>query len=233
MCAAPAITGGTNKKRKGAEMVATTDQKGRLFDLICAVGELVRDGKRDPDAVATLLQFIKDGDVANVSASVAASKLLRRIETFLAGSVVPRKRHTVRDLFSMQSEAVKFAWIDPDFLAEFGDMEIVERSGYEMACDELLKNSVDGPIRAELPANHLVDLMALWNLLLGQPRATEDGRLLVNGFANIFYMPNKGGVARAVSARRSGDGWRVNSYSVERRYEWAQGYRVFSRNSIA
>ena len=209
-------------------MVAMTDQqKARLFDLLIGVGELVRDGKRDPDEVAALLQSIKDGPP-----SVAVSKLLRQIETFQATPVVPRKRHTVRSLFDMKSEVVQFAWIDPDFLAEFGDMEIVERNGYEMTSYELLSNSVDGPIRAELPANHCTDPAALWDLLVEQPRG-GNGHLLANGSANIFYMPNKDGVTRAVRARRRDGGWGVYAFSVANRSEWGQGGRVFSRNSIA
>src|SRR3989344_1641678 len=41
-------------------MIATTDQKARVFDLWASVSELVRDGKRDPEAVAGLLQAVKD-----------------------------------------------------------------------------------------------------------------------------------------------------------------------------
>lgn len=212
------------------DMVATTDQKARLFDLLIGVGELVRDGKRDADEVAALLQSIKDGDVSVQAAPV--SKLLRRIETFQAGPVVPRKPHAVRDLFDMKSEVIQFAWIDPDFLAEFGDMAITERAGYGMASYELLRNSVDSPIRAELPANHYADPAVLLDLLAEQPWG-GDGHLLVNGSANIFYMPNKNGVPRAVSAYRFGVGWRVRVYSVEHRREWVQGRRVFSRDSIA
>lgn len=208
-------------------MVATTDQKARLFDLFVGVGELVRDRKRDPDEVAALLQSIKDG-----TSSAAVSKLLSRIEAFQAAPVVPRKLHAVRDLFDLKSETVQFGWIGPDFLAEFGDMAIAERNGYEMEMYELLKNSVDGPIRAELPANHSTDPAALWGLLVEQPRG-GDGHLLVNGYANIFYMPNKDGVTRAVDVTRRDDGWYVGAYSVGHRGGWSQGGRVFSRNSIA
>lgn len=41
-------------------MVATTDQKARLFDLIATVSEFVRDGKRDPGNVCAVLQIVKD-----------------------------------------------------------------------------------------------------------------------------------------------------------------------------
>lgn len=45
-------------------MVAKTDQKARLLDLVTSMLELVRDGKRDPEQVASVLQSIKDGKTA-------------------------------------------------------------------------------------------------------------------------------------------------------------------------
>lgn len=41
-------------------MVATTDQKARMFDLITGVSELTRDGNRDFEEVLTILQIIKN-----------------------------------------------------------------------------------------------------------------------------------------------------------------------------
>ena len=41
-------------------MVATTEQKARLLDLVTNVLELTRDGKRDATEVASVLQIIKD-----------------------------------------------------------------------------------------------------------------------------------------------------------------------------
>ena len=41
-------------------MVATTDQKARLLDLVTGVLELTRDGKRDAEGIGAVLQVIKD-----------------------------------------------------------------------------------------------------------------------------------------------------------------------------
>ena len=40
-------------------MIATTDQKARMFDLVTGVTELFRDGNRDPEEVLKTLQIIK------------------------------------------------------------------------------------------------------------------------------------------------------------------------------
>lgn len=219
------------------------------FELLASWGRQIDWSKVTTEQVQTAMQNDRSGEiltdliqngferaleeaVPSLATAAAVSKLLRQIETFQAGPVVPREPHAVRSLFDMKSEVVQFAWIDPDFLAEFGDMAIAERNGYEMTSYELLKNSVDGPIRAELPANHCADPTALWDLLVEQPRG-GNGHLLVDGSANIFYMPNKDGVTRAVGAGRDVFGWCVGACSVGGRGEWLRGRRVFSRNSIA
>lgn len=41
-------------------MVATTDQKARLLDLVTGILELTRDGRRDAEEIGAVLQVIKD-----------------------------------------------------------------------------------------------------------------------------------------------------------------------------
>ena len=57
-------------------MVATTDQKARIFDLLIGVGELVRDGKRDATQVAGVLQTIKDDPAFAERLLVSASTVI-------------------------------------------------------------------------------------------------------------------------------------------------------------
>ena len=60
----------------------------------------------------------------------------------------------------------------------------------------------------------------------------EDGILLTNGYANIFYIRDIKGVFWAVSCRWIGGGWDVSASSVEDPRGWVGGGRVFSRNSF-
>ena len=59
----------------------------------------------------------------------------------------------------------------------------------------------------------------------------EDGILLNNGYANIFYIKDQNGVLRPVGVYWCDDGWLVSAYSVGRPSRWDAGGRVFSRNS--
>jgi len=60
----------------------------------------------------------------------------------------------------------------------------------------------------------------------------EEGVLLNNGWANLFYVKDQSGVLRTVRVSWGGDGWRVNADSVENPDRWGGGRRVFSRNSV-
>lgn len=176
-------------------------------------------------------QFVGDA-VPAVAPAVVVPKLLKRIGTFAATPVAAGNRFVVRERFSLESKDIQFAYIDPEFLAEFGDMEIGPRDGFEVASYELLRDSVDGPIQAELPENHFTDPAVLWDELAKQPRG-GNGQLLADGSATIFYMPNKAGVPRAVFAFRDDVGWYVSRNPVENRSEWFRGNRIVSRNPAA
>ena len=60
----------------------------------------------------------------------------------------------------------------------------------------------------------------------------EDGILLTNGYANIFYIRDIKGVFWAVGCYWGGDGWDVSADSVGAPDVWDGGNRVFSRNSF-
>jgi hypothetical protein len=66
--------------------------------------------------------------------------------------------------------------------------------------------------------------------LMEKQKNCEDGFLLNNGWANIFYIRDQKGVLRAVSVRWRGGGWDVDAYFVGGQYEWDDGDQVFSRN---
>jgi hypothetical protein len=58
----------------------------------------------------------------------------------------------------------------------------------------------------------------------------EDGSLLTNGWANIFFVRDKNGVLCIVRVIWRGDGWRVNAYPLDNPYRWSAGRQVFVRN---
>lgn len=98
---------------------------------------------------------------------------------------------------------------------------------------KLRKSSVDGPIITELGGEEKSEttLTEMFSLMEKQKNG-EDGVLLNNGYANIFYIRDQNGVLRAVGVRWFGFGWFVYASSVENPYGWDVGYQVFSRNSV-
>jgi hypothetical protein len=57
----------------------------------------------------------------------------------------------------------------------------------------------------------------------------EDGALLTNGFANIFYLRDVHGTLRSIHLMWSSDGWLLYCYPPERPHRWSDGYQVFSQ----
>lgn len=145
------------------------------------------------------------------------------------------EKFVAKDKFRKDSKEVKFygfyGSFEEDFLSENGKTE-EPLSEQKLRYGNLTKNSVDGPIIEELggEAKAETTLTELHDLLKKQGN-DEKGDLLVNGYANIFYIRNTEGVLRAVGLCWGVAGWRVDAGSVERLGGWLAGYRVFSRNS--
>ncbi len=97
----------------------------------------------------------------------------------------------------------------------------------------LRQSSIDGPIIVELggEAEAETTLSQMFSLMENQKNG-EDGVLLNNGYANIFYIRDSAGVLRAVNVLWGDGCWRVHADSVESPIRWSGGYRVFSRNSL-
>jgi hypothetical protein len=95
---------------------------------------------------------------------------------------------------------------------------------------KLTKSSVDGPIIAELGGEEKVETtLATIADLIGRQAKGENGILLTNGYANIFYVRDATELLRAVSVYWCGDRWNVDADSVELPSDWNDDRQVFSR----
>jgi hypothetical protein len=95
----------------------------------------------------------------------------------------------------------------------------------------LTRNAYDREIIADLGGEERaeVTLAEIWRLMERQANGQE-GALLTNGWANIFYVRDREGVLRAVIVRWGDDGWSADAYAlVDDR--WLVARQVFSRNS--
>ena len=96
----------------------------------------------------------------------------------------------------------------------------------------------DAEIRAEIGEDQVFsadEFTAIIKTLTTKQSKGEDGTLLTNGYANIFYVRDAEGELRAVSVNWHAGyrGWRVSAYSVARQGRWLAGLHVFSRPAKA
>ena len=90
---------------------------------------------------------------------------------------------------------------------------------------DLTRNAYDREIKAELVAKHEVKLWHIAKLIEAQPSG-EDGPLLNNGYANLFYTASTVVSVVWVSDDRY---WDVRVWDLDGR-QWLGGSRVFFRN---
>ena len=95
----------------------------------------------------------------------------------------------------------------------------------------LTQSAYDNEIIADLGGEEKaeVTLAEVWRLMQCQANG-EDGALLTNGYANIFYVRDVNGVLRAVRVCWYDGGWRAFA-SARDGSRWSGQYEVFSRNS--
>ncbi|MDP3899662.1 MAG: hypothetical protein Q8Q23_01130, partial [bacterium] len=131
---------------------------------------------------------------------------------------------------------VKISFISINFEEFFlvGKGKIEEPITKKTLCfQKLLRSSSDTLIIDELGGEGEAEttLTELYALMVLQSNG-EDGALLTNGCANIFYVGDDfSGVLRAVYVYWIGGVWHVYTSPVVDPLGWDDGIRVFSRNS--
>lgn len=145
------------------------------------------------------------------------------------------KKFIARDHFIMDTSKkakVKISYLGDNFKKNFLDKteEAITETEFryhhlkKSSRDILIINKLGGEDKAETT---LVEMFSLMEL---QPNG-NNGALLTNSYANIFYIRGTAPVLWAVHCHWHGDGWDVNAYSVGRPDGWSGGGRVFSLNS--
>jgi hypothetical protein len=178
-----------------------------------------------------------NGQVAQAPAPKPRTDLLELVSTIVVNATTGKlvaKEKFVRD--TGHKAKVKISYLGDNFTAWFlsgkGKTE-APISEQTLRYHKLRKASVDTPIIAELggEAKAETTLSEMFSLMETQGKG-EDGVLLNNGYANIFYIKDQNGVLRTVIVLRRDDGWRVGANSVEDPFRWGDGCQVFSRNSV-
>lgn len=150
--------------------------------------------------------------------------------TFLSLVTVP----TTQKFVAKDSFDLKKFYLSNNFKSWFLGKTEEPQAETELRCHKLARYARDLEIIPELGGEEKVEttLSQIATLIASQANG-EEGTLLVNGFANIFYVRDQNGVLRTVNAHWDGFGWYLNAGPLGRPHEWHDGDRVFSRNSVA
>ena len=186
------------------------------------------------EIVKMLVNAVLDigGDDSDMERILKDETLRKEIAKLIVGAKAVAK-FVVADMFDVRNAAVNISYIGDNLKSWFyGKTEETRDVVIPRRHHDLKRDSLDAEILADLggEAAAEVTLAGVYELMKLQG-AGQSEDLLTNGYANIFYVRDKGGILRAVCVLWHGRGWSVSAFSVEFPYRWRAGYRAFSRNS--
>ncbi|MDD3531660.1 MAG: hypothetical protein PHV99_03680 [Candidatus Pacebacteria bacterium] len=159
---------------------------------------------------------------------VVVKKILTLVETFrhvAGGSFVSAEKFRIGE-----TDGVKIGWMGDCFKQNFlGKIENGVTAA-ELKTHKLEQDSLDAPIIEELGDAAETTLADLWELLEKQG-VGQEGALLINGYANIFYIRDAHDELWAVHACWFADRgfWHVVACSITLPFRWRAGSQVVSR----
>jgi hypothetical protein len=156
----------------------------------------------------------------------ATPKLLELVSTV---PTVAAQKFKASDFFTVGTKnGVRIGYVSDNFKARFGKKVEEDVPAGNVNAHNLLQASLDPPIITELGDKHETSLSEVSQLMTAQGNG-ENGTLLTNGYANIFYVRDTEGTLWAVHVSWHSDGWNVYADSVENPGEWNAGIQVLSR----
>ena len=167
--------------------------------------------------------------IKKLIAELTASDLLESVGTVNLSAIAS---FVAADRFRDDRKGeVVIGWIGDNFRRNFLGKTETDVPATQLHVYKLVKSSVDGPIIAELGEEMSeTTLGQMFEMMKAQGHG-EDGTLLTNGCANIFYIRDDRGTVWAVYCGWfSVDGcWRVEAGPVADPDGWVAGGQVVSR----
>lgn len=178
-----------------------------------------------------------NGQVAQVAQPKTKPSILELVSTVVVSATT--SKFVAKEKFVCDTglkAKVRISYFGDNFTLWFlnGDGKIEDPESVQtLRYHKLRQSSVDGPIIAELGGAEKSEttLSEMFSLMEKQGKG-EDGVLLNNGYANIFYIKDGAGVLRTVHVYWGDDGWFVVAFFVESLGKWGVDNQVFSRNSV-
>ena len=160
---------------------------------------------------------------------VSAILTLSKGRIKLAGTKLPFK---ASEKFIKANGEVSFYDFGRNFQSWFLPKEEKALGPTSLRGHKLLQNAKDSEIIRELGGEEKAEttLVELYGMLKRQSRG-QKGVLLINGWANIFYIRDVSGILRAVYVDWVGYGWFVLASALDDD-SWCEGFQVFSRNYV-
>ncbi len=135
-------------------------------------------------------------------------------------------------IFHWKQSKVKFWDFGENFKKKFFNMKCGPTQELKIQSSKLNRRSIDSPIIKALgnDTTRIKLTISQFAWLLEQQPNGEEGFLLINGFANIFYIEDEDGTLWAVYGYwLAGIGWRSNAYGFDHPLGWVGGRAVVSQ----
>lgn len=219
-------------KRVAGDLYADID--GQMLEIKRQLRQ--RDGyPYDPMRLVDHLQAAIEGNLVNRHGKLfmGTTNEILLLEKIGTTEIPAQGRFVVQERFAVDvadTARVKISYLGDNFRKWFIGKIEEPTALATLRYAKLTRFSVDGPILVELGDKAETTLSQVCTLMERQPNG-EEGVLLADGQANIFYVRDADGVLRAVSVHWGGDGWRVYALLVGYPGRWRGDDRVFSRNS--
>ena len=214
-------------------VLVVTVSESNLGTLVDLMEKLVL-GEHVADWWLELKLFLRKEPTWVTKGTQAVKNLLQSIgEVAFPGAVYfVASKQFVKD--TSQNAKVKISGFGSNFTNRFLTKVEANVAPSRLGYGKLLRKAKDAIIIAFLGGEKKSEtsLAEIFHLVSLQPDGpiSQEGALLTNGCANIFYVYDIDEVLCTVDVYWLGGGWRFDAYPTAGGYEWLGGRRVFSRN---
>lgn len=171
-----------------------------------------------------------------VGLSILELLMLARSIPALTEQFDPSDKFTVD---TSDTAVVKISYCGKNFSLWMLTAAVEARAAYELEVHSLTEDARDTDILQGAARDDVdTDIAAIHYLVSQQPKG-ENGPLMNNGRANIFYVPRKveeqgkiRAVRRVVRVFWLVGGWHFSAHAVPNPYGWYAGHRVFLRKRL-